>query len=88
MGFQKEIKLGEVGSLLITEGNGVATLKISVGTDVASGLAKAVASAEVDVEIDQLLVMALDLIKVKLPESVQPLITELEKALVPAVQNA
>lgn len=80
MSFSKEIKLGDKGSVVLSEANGVATLKVSVGVAVADGVAKAVASAEVDLEAVEIVKLALDLLKAKLPAGVQGLVTDVENA--------
>lgn len=92
MSFSKELKLGDSGSLVVSEADGVATLKLSAGVALgggaAAGVAKAVVSAEVDVEAAQLVQLGLDLLKSKLPEAIQPLISELEAAAVGALKKA
>jgi hypothetical protein len=87
MSFSKVIQLGSAGSLTVSEAAGVATVKVSVGMPVASGAVNAVASAEVDVQAAEVVQLALDLLKSKLPASVQSLVTDLENVAIPALKN-
>lgn len=89
--FSKELQLGQVGSLAVSEAAGVATVKVSVNAAVgggqAAGVLKAAASVEVDVEAAQLVQLALDLLKSKLPAGVQSLVTDLEAVAIPALKS-
>ena len=92
MGFSKVINLGDVGSLSVSEADDVATVKVSVGAALgggqAAGVAKAQASAEVDVEVAELAQLGLDLLKEKLPEPMKSLVSDLEAVAIPALKKA
>lgn len=92
MGFSKVIELGDKGALSVTESEGVAVVKISVGASLgggqAAGAVKVVASAEIDLEAAQLAQLGLDLLKSKLPESLQGLVSDLEAVAIPALKKA
>ena len=92
MSFSQVIPVGNIGSLSIVEAAGVMTVKLSVsqsaGGGQAAGFAKGSASVELDLESAQIVLMALEFIKSKLPPSMQPLVTALEAVAIPAIKAA
>lgn len=69
--FSKEIKLGDAGSLVVSESAGVAKVILSIGTSVGggevAGVLKGAASIEVDLGAQQLIDLGFDLAAAKFP---------------------
>lgn len=88
MSFSKVIQLGSVGSLTVSESAGVAKVAIAVQSPQIDNVASVVGSLEVDVQASALVQVVLDLLKSKLPTSVQGLVGDVETAALNALKSA
>jgi len=86
MAFSKSIALGSVGSLVLAEAAGAASVTISASESLAGGVASVQASASGVVQDAELVQLVLDYMKAKIP-SAATLISDLESVAIPALKS-
>ncbi len=91
-GFSKVITSGKLGSVEVSEENGVVSLKGTVSADIGGGDLKGVVkvhnSTQIDMDAMELAFVGLDLIEAKIPSAKAPLegLKQLIKAELPALE--